>query len=653
MNRVKELLVVHHSHTDWGYTTHQSVIQEIHFRFLDEAVRLCDGNDQRPDSLRYRWTCESAWVVREYLRARSPKQRQSFLNCVFAGDIEVAALPLHPTPLADEKTIRAALTVLGDLRQEGVPVSVALACDINGLNWPWADALLDSGISALCMAMNFVCGGGMPRWTYFQWKAPSGRLLPCWQGTHYNQGAYWGLNHNAYGIAEVAGQRVKELERVPFEKLLLQVTNIPPDNMGPHPDYLNGLEEYNRLAVENDWPRMRTSTLTEWTAWLAAQTENSPEYEGDWTDWWAAGIASTPRETAALLDSQRRISIAEAKGVSPDIAIEVRKKIFLAAEHTWGASTSIKAPYLLSTQAGISAKQNLIYEAAYAANEALRGSLGADTVMHDPAFESFDPAWSALAERASTNGEHASSSSPPENGATPDWSQLLGADFGRVLIEEPENGDRAAWYEKGSFREPDGAGKWADGSQLSRERLVEANVTTRQEGTELHVEVAFSLDYTTAPRAAYIIFPFSQKADIVSAEVGGAWTDPRLPQVPGSCVNWWTLHHGVFISGEDRALLWTSWDAPLTMFDAPCSTPPKEANDLSRPTIISWALNTYWFTNFHALSGGEYRFRYRIKYWPSVIGLEEIENYVRDNPLPQYPYFAHRQPLTQSQQQAL
>lgn len=642
INRVQEILVVHHTHTDWGYTTHQSLIEEVHLGFIDEAVRLCRMNPDREEALRYRWTCESSWVVRAYLRKRSRKQCQDLLECIHSGDIEVAALPLQPTPLADDRTIRAALTLLDDLRSEGISSTVALTCDINGLSWPWADALLDAGVTSLCTAMNFVCGGGMPRWTYFQWKAPSGRLLPCWQGTHYNQGAYWGLNHNAYTIAEVAGQRVRELEPLPYEKILLQVTNIPPDNMGPHPEYLQGLAEYNQLASAHGWPRMRTSTLKEWTSWLENSGAEGEVYEGDWTDWWAAGVASTPRETAVLMDAQRRISLAETRGMDPEVAREVRKKIFVAAEHTWGASSSIKAPWLLASQAGIVAKQNLMYEAAYAANEALRLSLADEAVMHDPNFTSFDPAWRALTGEEAVEGDRAFFEVANQETETVSWKRFLGEQTIQVLVEELEGGDRNAWYEKGSFRQPETAGQWPDGSGVRRKPLEEARVECREAGSEYHVEVSFTLDYTMDPRSVYVVFPFLKKAKAVCADVGGVWADPRHPQIPGSCVNWWTLHQGVLMDFGDSALLWTPWDTPMTMFDAPCSVPPKQRNILSQPTLVSWALNTYWFTNFYGMSGGEYRFRYRIKHWSRVPRLDEVNEYSSQYPLPSYPSVLRR-----------
>lgn len=637
MKHVNEILVVHHSHTDWGYTTHQSIIGETHLRFIDQAVELCRKNGSRDDDLRYRWTCETSLVVHQYLRERSPRHRRAFMKCIEAGDIEVAALPLHPTPLANARTIAGALEILKDLRKEGVPVSVALGGDINGLSWPWADALLDADVTALGMAMNFVCGAGMKRWTPFQWKSAQGRLLLCWQGTHYNQGAYWGLNHQAYPISEVAPQLVAELRRSsPYEKALLQVTNIPPDNMGPHPHYLDGIRTYNRLADEHDWPRMRPASLTEWFDFLAPHAKELPVYEGDWTDWWASGAGSTPRETASLLEAQRRIALAERQGLSDEISSKVRRKIFLAAEHTWGASSSVKAPYQAASIAGLAAKQTLVYDALYGATDALRQSFPAGTAMHDPSLESFDPTWVAMVAQNKAAPASATSRVAGKK-AQPDWGRWMGDSFAQVILEEPANGDRKTWYELGLFNRPEAHGVWPRHARWHRRILRQAKVSRSIEDSVLRLEIKVQLETTNQPRALYVQFPFSFQPASIMADVGGAWADPRRQYLPGSCLNWWTVHQGILLSSPRGSILWTPWDAPLVMFDAPCPNPPKRKNSLRRPVLVSWAMNTYWFTNFCGISGGEYVFRYRVKFWPQAVSTKEAEAFCESDPLPAFP----------------
>lgn len=639
---LRDILLVHHSHTDYGYTSHPDVVETQHLEFIDQAVALCAGNEDRAPELRFRWTCESSWLVKRYFLKRSPAQWQAFLKRVESGDIEVTALPLQPTPLANAKTIAASLGDLEILRAEGIPVTIAMGADINGLNWPWADALLDAGVDALGMAMNFICGNGLPRWTGFHWKSARGRRLLCWQGTHYNQGAYWGLNHDVYGSDEVAPERIRELADYPYSKLLLQVTNIPPDNMGPHRDYLKYVARYNALAEQHQWPKMRTATMREWFDFLKSQADALPVYEGDWTDWWAAGIASTPRETAALREAQRRIGLAERRGGEAEIIRTVREQIFLGAEHTWGASTSINAPWQLSSVAGLAAKQNLIYRAAYAANEALSTALESEYALCDPHYGSFDPFWQETAEHELLVLEEHPLRGTIAPEPAPDWAQWLGADFGEVIYEEPADGKRTTWFEKGRFNRPESHGTWPQHPKWNRRPLEGVERDLRFEGDVARMNLKFSINTNGEPCAAYIRFPFLQTPRDVLADVGGVWADPRHQQIPGSCVNWWTVHDGVLFADDAASFLWTPWDAPLVMFGGICPNPPKPHNDLSAPVLVSWAYHNYWGTNFAAVQHGDLQFRYRIKYWPYRVTMEAVADYLANDPLPEYPKAALR-----------
>jgi len=636
---LREILVVHHSHTDWGYTSHPVIVEQQHFQYIDQAVALCRPNADRDPALRYRWTCECAWVVQGYLRARSAKQRRAFLDCIARGDIEVAGLPLHPSPLADDATIRAALGILNELRAEGIPISTAIGCDINGLSWPWADALLDAKVDALGMAMNFVCGDGLKRWQAFHWQAVSGRKLFCWQGTHYNQGAYWGLNHDAWLIADVAPLRIEQLRRYPYEKLLLQVTNIPPDNMGPHPQYLDYLAGYNKLAAEHDWPRMRTATLREWFDFLKPVAKNAPTYAGDWTDWWASGVGSSPRQTATLLEAQRRTAVAEQRGAE---STAVRRKLFLAAEHTAGASSTATAPFEVAAQAGDAAKQNIVYEAAYAANELLRQSLRPQYAMFDRRFEHFDPFWRALADTVREKpAAHPFQTYVP--GAAVDWKKWLGNNCGKVILERPADGSRNTWYVTGKFNKPEAHGYWPEKPRWKRTTLKPTKFDRQLDGDVARFDIRLKLDSSDETRALYISFPFRFAGDVI-ADVGGAWADPRKENIPGSCHNWWAVHRGVLMTSAKASLLWTSWDVPLVMFDAPCPNPPKRRNILRPPVLIAWAYHNYWGTNFPVHVAGELKFRFRIKYWPRRVTVAEAEQFCASDPLADYPDVAEIKP---------
>jgi hypothetical protein len=83
---------VQHTHTDIGYTRPQSEILAEHLRFIDYALDYCDLTDNYPDDAKFRWTCESAWAVQQYLIRRPEKQVERLLNRIKEGRIEVTAM---------------------------------------------------------------------------------------------------------------------------------------------------------------------------------------------------------------------------------------------------------------------------------------------------------------------------------------------------------------------------------------------------------------------------------------------------------------------------------------------------------------------------------------------------------------------------------
>ena len=63
---IKEILFVHHTHTDIGYTHPQPVVFELHRRFIDEALDIAEQTADWPDDCRFRWTCEVTGITRDW-----------------------------------------------------------------------------------------------------------------------------------------------------------------------------------------------------------------------------------------------------------------------------------------------------------------------------------------------------------------------------------------------------------------------------------------------------------------------------------------------------------------------------------------------------------------------------------------------------------
>jgi hypothetical protein len=65
---------VQHTHTDIGYTRSQMEILAEQLRYIDYALDYCDATDNYPDFAKFRWVCETAWAVSEYLKSRPAEQ---------------------------------------------------------------------------------------------------------------------------------------------------------------------------------------------------------------------------------------------------------------------------------------------------------------------------------------------------------------------------------------------------------------------------------------------------------------------------------------------------------------------------------------------------------------------------------------------------
>lgn len=421
---IKEILLVHHTHTDWGYTTHGSQIEDLHCKIIAQAVNLCRQNANNETERRFRWTCESALIVEHYLKSCNLRQKTQFIELVNQNLIEVTAAPLTPFPHCNKNFVRVAMnTVLRLNRDYGIKPRVAMFADINGLSWFWNDELIRVGVKYLSMAMNFFCGNGMPRYTPFFWVGQKEKKLLTWHGNHYNAGAYWGLNHYEFDMNEVVPLRLAELREFPYEKFMLQVTNIPSDNVGPHPRMLDFIEKYNQLAKINNWPSMRMATLNEWFKYLEGKRKNFADLKGDWSDWWSSALPTMPIEIAAFRETSRRINFAEQwvkklqkldikKAASFSDQIDILKnQLFFISEHVIGSSEAVKKPYSFAARAGESYKRDKIYSSLYSITKTLKEIIGIyckekhfyAKVFDSQLPETYDPNWESMLIKSSKN----------------------------------------------------------------------------------------------------------------------------------------------------------------------------------------------------------------------------------------------------------
>ena len=83
-----KIKLIQHTHTDIGYTRSQTDILAEHLRYIDYALDYCDATDSYPDNAKFRWTCEAAWPVDEYLKCRPASQIERLIKRIKEARID-------------------------------------------------------------------------------------------------------------------------------------------------------------------------------------------------------------------------------------------------------------------------------------------------------------------------------------------------------------------------------------------------------------------------------------------------------------------------------------------------------------------------------------------------------------------------------------
>jgi hypothetical protein len=385
---VEEIHLIHHCHTDIGYTHDQPALWDLQRRFIDAAIDAAEADRDVTAPHAFRWTVETTAPLLAWLDAADADRVERFRDLERAGRIEVTGMLANVTPLYGPAQTLESLRPVEHLREAyGLEISHAMNCDVNGQNWPLADALLDAGIDGFSMAINTHFGGApLDRPEVFRWEAPSGRELLAYNGFHYSTGWQLGIGHDATQLREEWWPRLRDhLEAVDYPLPALMVQSFHPfgDNAPPYEQFSTFIAEWNEQStvVDGELPRIRFATPSDWWEVVREHVDELPAYRGDWTDYWNFGAASSARETAINRESRRRLNTADAleaalaaAGAGEDDRPPTRRaapgtrdrawwNLQFYDEHTWGADTSITAPESEDVRSQWNHKANYAYEA--------------------------------------------------------------------------------------------------------------------------------------------------------------------------------------------------------------------------------------------------------------------------------------------------
>ncbi|RKP53002.1 hypothetical protein D7Z26_14775 [Cohnella endophytica] len=357
MPKIKEVLVLHHSHLDVGYTHAQPILLQLQKNYIDQALRLCEETENWAPENKFRWTCESSYPVLSWLEEARPEQVDRFTRYLHNGQMSLSASYMHNTPLCSAEEMARMLYPVKQLRSRfGIEIKTAIHHDVNGQPWPYSQLLLDAGVEFFIMGINIHFGGfPLTRPNAFHWQAPDGKKLLTFNGEHYSLFSQI-CNVNAKNtdlMAEGLSKYLHKLESnpdYPFDFAYLTATNLPLYDNNPPDSELAGLikqwnEEGREPKISFVTPEMLYEKVKRYDSELSV-------HSGDWTDYWNFGSGSAAKETKLnrrTKQGMKAVELLDAFDPEEDsAAADIKKKaweqIHLYDEHTWGVFNSICEP---------------------------------------------------------------------------------------------------------------------------------------------------------------------------------------------------------------------------------------------------------------------------------------------------------------------
>ena len=370
MPKITRIYLTSHTHTDIGYTDHQDTVFRQHLGFIDQAIELGEATAHYPEEVRYKWTCELTAFVERYFQQRPAAQIDRFLELHRRGQMAVAGMQYHWTPLLSTGAMLRSLLPVRRLRDDyGIDISAAMQCDVNGASWLWADLLPAIGINTLTMSINMHRGARPePDLNAFSWRGPGAGKLLAYNGPHYLYGIFrYGLSDMNI-VDELLPAQIAQLEAradYPYDFLYAQITHpARVDNGPPLPNLADFVRDWNASGRQ---PRLIFTTIDGFARMLHDDYgESLDEWQGDWADWWADGVGSSIYETSLNRQTEELLPALDFLATQvddADLALieEAWHLVSLYDEHTWGGFASIRRPHAPFTRANYNRKASFAY----------------------------------------------------------------------------------------------------------------------------------------------------------------------------------------------------------------------------------------------------------------------------------------------------
>ncbi len=378
---IKEIHIIHHSHTDFGYTDLPSTIREQQVRYIGEAIAIARKTEKFSDAARFRWTCEVLLPVADFLEQATPSEKRGFDRAFQNGQIELGAMPAIMSGLMWTEELDAALERLRPIFKKYRP-PVVLQNDVNGMPWGLLPRMRKAGARYAWMGINRYSGfSPMQRPALWWWEGPDGDRTLTYLNYEYTHGYdlfypenwrrgpvphvsdVWYHPPEGCDIWDDSASAVKMarshcLKKLgewfahwPFPELAIQTTNQwRHDNDGPCAQLPKFVRSWNAAGLT---PKLRLSTPSKFLGIMEKRHGKAiPAVRGDWQDWWDDGATSMPAEVAVSQRAKRLLADLDGgkRALRSRATIKGRaamgwREALLFSEHTYAPFDCVAQPY--------------------------------------------------------------------------------------------------------------------------------------------------------------------------------------------------------------------------------------------------------------------------------------------------------------------
>ena len=373
LNKKWNIYVVHHSHTDIGYTDLQETILYNQANYIKNVIADLNKAYKEDSVIKdFKWNCETYFCVEQFLEEATEEEKADFVEYIKKGNIGLSASYLNFTDLVDIDVLdKRTKEFCKFFEEKGIKINSAMNADINGISLGSLDVFLENGVEFLYT--NIHCHHGMyPLYQnqkpYF-WESKSGKKLLVWNGEHYNLGNALGIvynKHQNFMTENYFGKDRKQEHLETLKKNLedyinlcvehgyeydfipVSVSGVFSDNAPPNTEIIETIAKFNEKYGDNI--NIQMVTISQLYEKIKDKTINAKTYKGDLTDWWAHGVPSTPYAVKHYKEAQRIYNLCnrldpERKAINPKFEREAEDNLLLYSEHTWGHSSTITNPY--------------------------------------------------------------------------------------------------------------------------------------------------------------------------------------------------------------------------------------------------------------------------------------------------------------------